>query len=91
MQLLPPRNLQIIPVRFGVLNISWIPQTRNKELITHYEYGETKFVPFLYSLSFIDGYYAEMFQGSLCEVYNRIGRSLVSSYFRIRVITSFDL
>ncbi|CAL8108200.1 unnamed protein product, partial [Calicophoron daubneyi] len=36
-QLLPPRNLQIMPVRFGALNISWVPATANEHLVTHYQ------------------------------------------------------
>ncbi|CAH8456335.1 unnamed protein product [Heterobilharzia americana] len=37
LQLLPPRNLQIVPLSFGSLNISWIPAQRNEQFITHYE------------------------------------------------------
>ncbi|CAH8478594.1 unnamed protein product [Schistosoma guineensis] len=36
-QLLPPRNLQIVPLNFGSLNISWIPAQKNEQFITHYE------------------------------------------------------
>nr|CAH8824127.1 unnamed protein product [Trichobilharzia regenti] len=36
-QLLPPRNLQIVPLSFGSFNISWIPARRNERFITHYE------------------------------------------------------
>ncbi|CAH8826598.1 unnamed protein product [Trichobilharzia szidati] len=36
-QLLPPRNLQIVPLNFGSLNISWMPARRNERFITHYE------------------------------------------------------
>ncbi|KAH8849815.1 Netrin receptor DCC [Schistosoma japonicum] len=36
-QLLPPRNLQIVPLNFGSLNISWIPAKVNEQYITHYE------------------------------------------------------
>ncbi|KAK4473426.1 hypothetical protein MN116_002797, partial [Schistosoma mekongi] len=35
--LLPPRNLQIVPLSFGSLNISWIPAKVNEQFITHYE------------------------------------------------------
>ncbi|TPP59060.1 Netrin receptor DCC, partial [Fasciola gigantica] len=36
-RLLPPRNLQIVPIRFGTFNISWIPAAKNEPWISHFE------------------------------------------------------